>query len=201
MEKTKLYYDLLERLEGYRQLYPKFVERDLKIAKLYAHGDSTQRIATEVIHDVSVVKRVIKRIQHFLSQDCNSDDDILQASCYLSPAIAGGIISSKNIVTLKLYLAFIARHQSGHNDFDDGIILRLHGGLKNSERRAAVLDDLNTLTVRTAETPPRSIKIFEYVTYSKHRYSFELTESAYPYFYPLYFAFGRHPLLSSLLDY
>ena len=208
MEKTQLFSAIQERIEEYRDRYPKDAERDLKIARLYSQGVSFQRIATEMIYEVTAVKRAIKRIKTFLSQehDANSSqkgskkDGLLQTSFYISPAIARGRDSCKSVAALKLFLLFITRHQDGFNDVDDALILKLRSGLKNKERRAAVLEDLNSLTVQTAETPSKCIKIFEYVTYSDHRYSFELTEAAYPYFYPLYFAFGRHPLLSSLLN-
>ena len=68
-------------------------------------------------------------------------------------------------------------------------------GLRNKKQRDEVIAELNALIITTAEEPPQTVKIFEYVKYEKAEYSFELTHQAYPYFYPLYEFLGRHPTI------
>ena len=58
--------------------------------------------------------------------------------------------------------------------------------------------ELNNLTVLTDEEQPKNIKVFEFVEYKEHTYYFELTEDAYPYYYPLYHLLGRHPQMPNL---
>lgn len=73
-------------------------------------------------------------------------------------------------------------------------------GLRNKKQRDAILEELNNLTVLTDEEEPKNIKIFEFVEYVDRNYLFELTEGAYPYYYPLYHLFGRHPQFPDLCN-
>ena len=71
-------------------------------------------------------------------------------------------------------------------------------GLRNRKQQETILMELNNLTVLTDEEQPKNIKVFEFVEYKEHTYYFELTEDAYPYYYPLYHLLGRHPQMPNL---
>lgn len=77
---------------------------------------------------------------------------------------------------------------------ENEIVLRFMPGMRNQKERNRVLQELNDYVVITDDQPPVHLKIFEYVLYNEGEYSFELTEQAYPYFYPLYALLGRHPI-------
>lgn len=197
MHRQKLYAALLEHIEEYKCNHVQTIDIDLRIAEALSKGSSITRASIDAPCDISTVYRSIDRIEKFLQNE-GGDIDLLNASITISNAFITGIWSHRSLLGMKIYDCFIAVHQLGNNRIKGSEVKRYMPGLRNKKQRDAVLEELNTLTVLTDEEEPKQIKVFEFVEYTDRNYFFELTEEAYPYYYPLYQLLGRHPQFPNL---
>lgn len=199
MRHQDLYEALLNRIDEYMQVHNLTVEDDLKIMKQLAEGHSTLRVSIDMPCARSTVYNSIDRVRMFL-QDETTTFDLIKCSCVVSNALLRGRWSYRSAQGMDLYHAFIAMHQQGRNSMQRGEVLQYMPGLRNKKQQETILEELNNLSVLTDEEHPKSIEIFEFVEYGEHTYYFELTEDAYPYYYPLYHLLGRHPQFPNLCN-
>lgn len=199
MKYQDLYDALLSRIDEYTRVHELTAEDDLKIMRQLADGHSTLKIAVGMPCALSTVYNSIDRVSMFL-QDETIDFDLMKCPCIVSRALMLGRWSHRSSQGMDLYHAFIALHQQGRNSIQRAEALKHMPGLRNKKQQEAILEELNNLTVLTSEEQPQSVKIFEFVEYREHTYYFELTEAAYPYYYPLYHLLGRHPQIPNLYN-
>jgi len=136
----------------------------------------------------------------FLEKESDTYDDVRSNTITMSHSISRGKSSLKSATAVKFSRLCFARHQKGYNCIENEIVLRFMPGMRNQKERNRVLQELNDYVVITDEQSPVHLKIFEYVSYKEGEYSFELTEQAYPYFYPLYPLLGRHPTFENCFE-
>lgn len=199
MDYKKLYAALSERRKEYEKSHAQTVDTDLKIMMALSIGNSIRKIFIDIPCDISTVYRSIARAESFLQND-EEIEDILDSSLIVSHAITRGRKSYRSALGIDLYTFLIIQHQKGYNSISGSIIKRYLPGLRNKKQRDAVMNELNNLTILTDEEEAKTIKIFEYVEYSNRNYNFELTEEAYPYYYPLYALLEKHPQFQNLFD-
>lgn len=192
-----LYETLLSRIDEYKRVHELTAEDDLKIMRQLADGNSTLKTSIDMPCARSTVYNSIDRVNRFLKNE-TTDFDLLKCSCTMSNALIRGRWSHRSAQGMNLYIAFIALHQHGRNSMQREEALKHMPGLRNRKQQETILMELNNLTVLTDEEQPKNIKVFEFVEYKEHTYYFELTEDAYPYYYPLYHLLGRHPQMPNL---
>ena len=192
MHQKNLYAALLERIDEYKHNHVQTVDIDLRIAEALSKGSSIKRVSFDIPCDISTVYRVIKRIDKFLQGE---DDyiDIDDVEIAISNDIITGRWSRQSALGMDLYFCFLALHKLGRTHIKGSTVKLYIPRLRNKKQRDAILEELNNLTVLTDEEKPKSIKIFDFVEYIDHTYFFDLTEEAYPYYYPLYPLLRRHP--------
>lgn len=197
MRHQDLYETLLSRIDEYKRVHELTAEDDLKIMRQLADGNSTLKTSIDMPCARSTVYNSIDRVNRFLKNE-TTDFDLLKCSCTMSNALIRGRWSHRSAQGMNLYIAFIALHQHGRNSMQREEALKHMPGLRNRKQQETILMELNNLTVLTDEEQPKNIKVFEFVEYKEHTYYFELTEDAYPYYYPLYHLLGRHPQMPNL---
>ena len=197
MRHQDLYEALLGRIDEYKRVHELTAEDDLKIMRQLADGNSTLKTSIDMPCARSTVYNSIDRVNRFLQNE-TTDFDLLKCSCTMSNALIRGRWSHRSAQGMNLYFAFIALHQHGRNSMQREEALKHMPGLRNRKQQETILMELNNLTVLTDEEQPKNIKVFEFVEYKEHTYYFELTEDAYPYYYPLYHLLGRHPQMPNL---
>lgn len=197
MRHQDLYEALLSRIDEYKRVHELTAEDDLKIMRQLADGNSTLKTSIDMPCARSTVYNSIDRVNRFLKNE-TTDFDLLKCSCTMSNALIRGRWSHRSAQGMNLYIAFIALHQHGRNSMQREEALKHMPGLRNRKQQETILMELNNLTVLTDEEQPKNIKVFEFVEYKEHTYYFELTEDAYPYYYPLYHLLGRHPQMPNL---
>lgn len=197
MRHQDLYEALLSRIDEYKRVHELTAEDDLKIMRQLADGNSTLKTSIDMPCARSTVYNSIDRVNRFLKNE-TTDFDLLKCSCTMSNTLIRGRWSHRSAQGMNLYIAFIALHQHGRNSMQREEALKHMPGLRNRKQQETILMELNNLTVLTDEEQPKNIKVFEFVEYKEHTYYFELTEDAYPYYYPLYHLLGRHPQMPNL---
>lgn len=198
MRSQDLYTALIEREEEYQREHSQTIEIDLEIAKALSLGSSPTKVSIDVHCDISTVYRSIARIEQFLQTEPIDVINVLKRPFIASNAVTLGRWTHQSLIGMKLYFLMITLHQLGHNSVSCSEVKNLFPGIRNRCQREAILEELNTLSVQTDEENSKIIKIFEFVEYRDHTYHFELTEDAYPYYYPLYHLLGRHPQMPNL---
>lgn len=193
MQHQDLLAALLDRKEEYQNEHSQTIAIDLEIAKAMSLGSSPTKVSIDVHCDISTVYRSIARIEQFLQTEPLDAIDVLKSPFIVSNAVTLGRLTHQSLIDMKLYFLMITLHQLGHNSVSCNEVRDLFPGIRNRCQREAILKELNALAVQTDEEDSKLIKIFEFVEYRDHTYHFELTEDAYPYYYPLYHLLGRHP--------
>lgn len=198
MSVQEIYAALLENATAYKEMHARTADCDFRIMEALASGKNPIQTSMEIPCDISSVYRAKDRVLYFLENENDAYDDVRSNTVTMSHSIARGRSSLKSVTALKFSRLCFARHQKGYNCIENEIVLRFIPGMRNQKERNRVLKELNNYVVITDEQPPVHLKIFEYVLYNEGEYSFELTEQAYPYFYPLYTLLGRHPTFENL---
>lgn len=185
MQKQTLYTRLLRYRSIYEHLHPKTTEIDIQIMKKFSIGKSMVEIAMEIPCAESTVYRARKRVQHFFNEELEVYKNTISSNIMIHNAIVRGRMNL-SLNAHKLYLMCIERFQNFQDRIHRQSVHQYMQGLNNKSQRDRIINELNALTVITAEDPPRKVKIFEFVKYVDCEYIFELTEEAKPYFDILY---------------
>ncbi len=181
MKATELYIEVLQHKNIFAQLHSRTAETDLKIIELLAKGKTVVQVSMDVPCAESTVYRTKGRAKQFLDEELLSFRTNNFEGIYIHNAVG---LNTWNLSprAWTLYLIFIRQHQQFKNTIEGKYIHKLMPGLTNQSQRSDILAELNHFAIIPNEQPQREIKVFQYVSYEKAKYSFRLTNEALPYF-------------------